>query len=138
MLVRPSPRGGSQGYLAIRVETGTLPVANTATFTLSASPGSKTLYAEYRGSAGNTLVVALPQPILYAPNVPTIALTAPAANAVLALSPTITATASDALGVTQVAFFIDDVLLSQHGVTDLDRYSVTPGTTDFIPDFFVD
>ena len=26
----------------------------------------------------------------------------------------------------------------QHGVTDLDRYSVTPGTKDFIPDFFVD
>ena len=35
-------------------------------------------------------------------------------------------------------FFIDDVLLAQHGVTDLDRYSVTPGTKDFIPDFFVD
>ena len=26
----------------------------------------------------------------------------------------------------------------RHGVTDLDKYSVTPGTTDFIPDFFVD
>jgi citronellol/citronellal dehydrogenase len=35
-------------------------------------------------------------------------------------------------------FFIDDALLAQHGVTDLDRYSVTPGTRDFIPDFFVD
>jgi citronellol/citronellal dehydrogenase len=35
-------------------------------------------------------------------------------------------------------FFIDDVLLRQHGVTDLEKYSVTPGTTDFIPDFFVD
>ena len=35
-------------------------------------------------------------------------------------------------------FFIDDELLAQHGVTDLDRYSVTPGTTDFVPDFFVD
>jgi len=35
-------------------------------------------------------------------------------------------------------FFIDDELLAQHGVIDLDRYSVTPGTTDFIPDFFVD
>ena len=35
-------------------------------------------------------------------------------------------------------FFIDDELLAQHGVTDLDRYSVTPGTKDFIPDFFVD
>ncbi len=35
-------------------------------------------------------------------------------------------------------FFIDDEVLSQHGIGDLDRYSVTPGTTDFIPDFFVD
>jgi len=35
-------------------------------------------------------------------------------------------------------FFIDDTLLRQHGVTDFAQYSVTPGTTDFIPDFFVD
>ena len=35
-------------------------------------------------------------------------------------------------------FFIDDTLLTQHGVTDLERYSVTPGTKDFLPDFFVD
>ena len=35
-------------------------------------------------------------------------------------------------------FFIDDTLLAQHGITDLEPYSVTPGTKDFIPDFFVD
>jgi citronellol/citronellal dehydrogenase len=35
-------------------------------------------------------------------------------------------------------FFIDDELLRSHGVTDFETYSVTPGTTDFIPDFFVD
>jgi citronellol/citronellal dehydrogenase len=35
-------------------------------------------------------------------------------------------------------FFIDDELLALHGVTDLDKYSVVPGTTNFIPDFFVD
>jgi len=35
-------------------------------------------------------------------------------------------------------FFIDDALLAQHGITELDRYSVTPGNRDFIPDFFVD
>ena len=35
-------------------------------------------------------------------------------------------------------FFIDDTLLADHGVTDLERYSVMPGTKDFIPDFFVD
>jgi citronellol/citronellal dehydrogenase len=35
-------------------------------------------------------------------------------------------------------FFIDDELLAKHGITDLGQYSVTPGTTEFIPDFFVD
>src|SRR5262245_17831142 len=35
-------------------------------------------------------------------------------------------------------FFIDDVLLAQHGITDLDRYAMMPGTKQFIPDFFVD
>ncbi|HUG21778.1 SDR family oxidoreductase [Piscinibacter sp.] len=35
-------------------------------------------------------------------------------------------------------FFIDDTLLAQHGITDLEPYSVMPGTKDFIPDFFVD
>jgi large repetitive protein len=83
----------------------------TTTFTLSTTPGNKTIYAEYRGSGGNTLVVALPQPILYVPNVPTVALTAPAANAVLNVSTTIIATASDALSLTKVDFYVDDVLL---------------------------
>jgi citronellol/citronellal dehydrogenase len=35
-------------------------------------------------------------------------------------------------------FFIDDELLAQHGVTDLEKYSLVPGTKNFIPDFFVD
>jgi citronellol/citronellal dehydrogenase len=35
-------------------------------------------------------------------------------------------------------FFIDDALLAEHGVVDLERYSVKPGTTKFVPDFFVD
>lgn len=35
-------------------------------------------------------------------------------------------------------FFIDDEVLQSHGVHDLDRYSVVPGTKNFIPDFFVD
>ena len=35
-------------------------------------------------------------------------------------------------------FFFDDELLATHGVTDFEPYSVTPGTRDFIPDFFVD
>ncbi len=35
-------------------------------------------------------------------------------------------------------FYIDDTVLMQHGVTDLEPYSVTPGTKNFLPDFFVD
>jgi citronellol/citronellal dehydrogenase len=35
-------------------------------------------------------------------------------------------------------FFIDDDVLAAHGVTDLDKYSVTPGTKNFLPDFFLD
>jgi citronellol/citronellal dehydrogenase len=35
-------------------------------------------------------------------------------------------------------FFIDDELLQSHGVHDLDRYAVVPGTKNLIPDFFVD
>jgi citronellol/citronellal dehydrogenase len=35
-------------------------------------------------------------------------------------------------------FYIDDELLAAHGVTDLDGYSVKPGTKNFIPDFFID
>jgi citronellol/citronellal dehydrogenase len=35
-------------------------------------------------------------------------------------------------------FFIDDTLLGEHGITDLDKYAVTPGNKNFIPDFFVD
>jgi citronellol/citronellal dehydrogenase len=35
-------------------------------------------------------------------------------------------------------FFIDDDVLAAHGVTDLDKYSVTPGNKNFLPDFFLD
>jgi citronellol/citronellal dehydrogenase len=35
-------------------------------------------------------------------------------------------------------FYIDDELLAAHGVTDLEQYSVKPGTKHFIPDFFID
>ena len=35
-------------------------------------------------------------------------------------------------------FYIDDAVLQAHGVTDFDRYAVTPGNTRFLPDLFVD
>jgi citronellol/citronellal dehydrogenase len=35
-------------------------------------------------------------------------------------------------------FFIDDEVLASAGITDLDKYSVVPGTTEFLLDFFID
>jgi citronellol/citronellal dehydrogenase len=35
-------------------------------------------------------------------------------------------------------FFVDDVLLASEEITDLEKYSVTPGTKDFLLDFFLD
>ncbi len=46
----------------------------------------------------------------------------------------LTSDAADTTG----QFFIDDEVLAENGITDLERYSVTPGTKTFIPDFFID
>ncbi len=35
-------------------------------------------------------------------------------------------------------FFVDDEVLASEGITDLDKYAVVPGTTDFLVDFFLD
>ena len=35
-------------------------------------------------------------------------------------------------------FFVDDEVLASEGITDLEKYSVVPGTTDFLLDLFLD
>ena len=35
-------------------------------------------------------------------------------------------------------FFVDDELLASEGITDLEKYSVVPGSKDFLLDFFLD
>ena len=35
-------------------------------------------------------------------------------------------------------FFVDDLVLASEGITDLEKYSVNPGTKDFLLDFFLD
>jgi citronellol/citronellal dehydrogenase len=35
-------------------------------------------------------------------------------------------------------FFVDDEVLASEGITNLEKYSVTPGTKDFLLDFFLD
>ena len=35
-------------------------------------------------------------------------------------------------------FYVDDEVLASVRITDLEKYSVVPGTTDFLLDFFLD
>ena len=35
-------------------------------------------------------------------------------------------------------FYVDDEVLASEGITDLEKYSVKPGTKDFLLDFFLD
>jgi len=35
-------------------------------------------------------------------------------------------------------FFIDETLLRAHGISDLARYALVPGTQEFLQDLFVD
>ena len=35
-------------------------------------------------------------------------------------------------------FFIDDEVLASEGIKNLEQYSVVPGTTEFLTDFFLD
>jgi len=44
---------------------------------------------------------------------------------------------SDAREVTG-RFFVDEVVLAEHGVSDFDRYAVVPGTKELTPDLFVE
>jgi citronellol/citronellal dehydrogenase len=40
-------------------------------------------------------------------------------------------------GTTTGNFFIDDEVLRRQGVTDLDKYSVVPGSKQLLPDLFL-
>src|SRR5450755_3672837 len=88
-----------------------LPMASQVAFSLSPAAGAKQIYTQYQGAGGVTATVQLTQPIVYTPTGPTIAITAPPANATIAANTTISADASDSAGVVSVAFFIDNALL---------------------------
>jgi large repetitive protein len=60
------------------------PMNSPVSFTLSPAAGNKTLYAEFRGTGGTVIVVSTAQPVVYTPSTPSVAFTAPAANAVVA------------------------------------------------------
>jgi len=88
------------------------PLTESVPFTLSASAGTKVVYAQYRSSDGVTVTVTTPQPIVWAPNIPpTVTITAPAAGATLLANTTISATATSEIGIKRVEFYVNDTLL---------------------------
>lgn len=86
----------------------------TQNFTLSPTAGNKTIYAEFKGAGGQTTIVSIPQPIVFAPAQPLVALTSPAdgaqftANAIINLA----ATASHSSGIQKVEFYAGATLIS--------------------------
>jgi hypothetical protein len=87
-------------------------MASPVVFTLSGAPGAHSVYVQFRGAAGATVDAALAQPIVYTPNAPSITLDLPAEGAVIAANITISATATDAAGISKVEFFVDGALLA--------------------------
>ena len=87
-------------------------MAANVPFTLSSTPGAHEIYVQFQGSAGEPVTVNLSQPIIFTPNAPAVTLTAPADGAIITSNTTITATASDAIGVTKVDFFVDGAPLA--------------------------
>ena len=84
-------------------------ITNTVTFTLSPAVGSKTVYAEFRGTGGVsalTTVVTTDQPIVYSPNSPQVTITAPLAGVTVTADTVVSATAVDSIAINSVQFLI--------------------------------
>ena len=88
-----------------------LPMAATASFFLSESAGAKTIHAEYRDAQGHTRTVSTPRPIVLTPSIPVVSFLAPASGAVLTTNTLIRVAASDAAGISEVAFSANGVPL---------------------------
>lgn len=99
-----------------------VPMAASATFTLSAGGGTKPVYAQFRGSQGQIRTVATPEPFIYSPTSPVVALLAPPAGAVLTANTEIRASATDPIGITQVEFRYGTTTI---GIDDSEPYELT-------------
>lgn len=86
------------------------PMAATVSYTLSSGDGSKNLSVQYRASTGNTVTVAMESPIILDTVVPLVSITNPAAGSYLSKAISFDASASDASGIQQVDFYVDNVL----------------------------
>ena len=108
---------GVTGYLV--TESATAPTAGAAGWSASAptsytfsGSGARTAYAWAKDAAGNVSSSLSDSVTITVPDtaVPTVSLTAPANNATLSATATITASASDNVGVTKVEFYVNNAL----------------------------
>lgn len=88
-----------------------VPMDATAMFDVGATAGTYSIRAQFRSAAGATVIVAVPQPVVYAPGLPVVTITAPDENAVLVADATFAVTASDAAGIAEVEFHVGTRLI---------------------------
>lgn len=88
------------------------PMTASVNYTLSSGDGLKQISVQYRAAAGNTVIAALPQAILFDTGGPALAISNPADGSFINGSITLSADVSDPAGVARVEFYIDNALVS--------------------------
>ncbi|MGE4073527.1 MAG: Ig-like domain-containing protein [Lysobacterales bacterium] len=107
-------RNATEYRLAETIDFGAIPytpLSSPVGFQLSPEPGVKQIYAEYRGPQGQTRVVSLPQPFIYSPTSPVVGFIAPASGSILTGDTLIEVTATDPIGISEVAFYYGSQLI---------------------------
>jgi len=106
------------------------PMVATLPFTLSAGDGLKKISVQYRTGSGATVTASLPQDLLYDTQGPTLDLSNPAEGSYILNPITITASATDAGGVSKVDFYINDLLTATDTTSPYSYYWNTALYTD--------
>lgn len=93
-----------------------LPFASLVTYNISGGPGDKNVRVQYRaqyaGQPSNNVVVSLPEPIHYNPDLPVVSITNPDDGATLTTDAVVvSASASDGTGIDHVDFYFDETLV---------------------------
>jgi len=106
------------------------PMNSPVSFTLSPASGNKTLYAEFRGVGGTSIVVSTSQPMVYTPSTPIVSFSAPGENAVVA------GVVGIAVNVVEPAGLAIDRVEFYAGSAALGSDSSAPFTRDWDSDLF--
>ena len=107
VMLKLSCRNATEYRLSESVDFGAtsfVPMSAQTGFTLSPAAGSKTIYAQFRGAVGQSLVVSTPEPFVYAPSTPSVTFIEPPEGSVLTTNTQISVMAVDVIGITGVEF----------------------------------